>query len=253
MEEQRLEPPGAPGVCAGGVGRYPAGLSQGPMGDHSTLCGRYWSRAVAKSCNSPGFVTLSPRRRICFPPLAPGKCPLPRFCPDPGGLTFRCNLVRCRWILLPWPERGDTDYDTGKRPLNSWTALPGDRRDLRLLLRDPGPRHGAAQPPDSVHLQRPRLRPGVGSTMDILGNSRELDDDALKTDFVNLYATTPSGKQIKSSTFHLIGRTTTWPWASTLTSPPDLRQPDSAGSDERRVGFAVRHVAGRGGPAGGSV
>lgn len=45
----------------------------------------------------------------------------------------------------------------------------------------------------------------VGSTMDILGNSRELDDDALKTDFVNLYATTPSGKQIKSSTFHLIG------------------------------------------------
>ena len=45
----------------------------------------------------------------------------------------------------------------------------------------------------------------VGSTVDILGNSRELDDDALKTDFVNLYATTPSGKQIKSSTFHLIG------------------------------------------------
>lgn len=45
----------------------------------------------------------------------------------------------------------------------------------------------------------------VGSTLDILGSSRELGGDALKTDFVNLYATTPSGRQIKSSTFHLIG------------------------------------------------
>ena len=45
----------------------------------------------------------------------------------------------------------------------------------------------------------------VGSTMDILGNGRALDDEALKTDFVNLLATTPSGQQIKSSTFHLIG------------------------------------------------
>ena len=45
----------------------------------------------------------------------------------------------------------------------------------------------------------------VGSTMDILGTARELDRDALVTDFVNLYATTPSGQQIKSSTFHLIG------------------------------------------------
>ena len=27
---------------------------------------------------------------------------------------------------------------------------------------------------------------------------------ALTTDFVNLYATTPSGQQIKSSTFHII-------------------------------------------------
>lgn len=45
----------------------------------------------------------------------------------------------------------------------------------------------------------------VGSTMDILGNGAELDEEALKTDFVNLYATTPSGQQIKSSTFHLIG------------------------------------------------
>ena len=45
----------------------------------------------------------------------------------------------------------------------------------------------------------------VGSTMDILGTARELDENALVTDFVNLYATTPSGQQIKSSTFHLIG------------------------------------------------
>lgn len=45
----------------------------------------------------------------------------------------------------------------------------------------------------------------VGSTMDILGSVRELDQNALVTDFVNLYATTPSGQQVKSSTFHLIG------------------------------------------------
>ena len=45
----------------------------------------------------------------------------------------------------------------------------------------------------------------VGSTMDILGTAKELDATALVTDFVNLAATTPSGRQIKSSTFHLIG------------------------------------------------
>lgn len=45
----------------------------------------------------------------------------------------------------------------------------------------------------------------VGSTMDILGNETELSEEGLKTDFVNLYATTPSGQQIKSSTFHMIG------------------------------------------------
>ena len=45
----------------------------------------------------------------------------------------------------------------------------------------------------------------VGSTLDILGTARALDGDALVTDFVNLYATTPAGQQIKSSTFHLIG------------------------------------------------
>lgn len=45
----------------------------------------------------------------------------------------------------------------------------------------------------------------MGSTLDILGTAKELDHDALVTDFVNLYATTPSGQQVKSSTFHLIG------------------------------------------------
>ena len=45
----------------------------------------------------------------------------------------------------------------------------------------------------------------VGSTLDILGSDKSLDTTALTTDFVNLYATTPSGQQIKSSTFHLIG------------------------------------------------
>jgi len=45
----------------------------------------------------------------------------------------------------------------------------------------------------------------VGSTQDILGSDKELDTTALTTDFVNLYATTPLGRQIKSSTFHMIG------------------------------------------------
>lgn len=45
----------------------------------------------------------------------------------------------------------------------------------------------------------------VGSTLDVMGEHQELDEVGRKTDFVNLLATTPSGKQIKSSTFHLIG------------------------------------------------
>ncbi len=45
----------------------------------------------------------------------------------------------------------------------------------------------------------------VGSTLDVMGEPRELDEVGRRTDFVNLLATTPSGKQIKSSTFHLIG------------------------------------------------
>lgn len=45
----------------------------------------------------------------------------------------------------------------------------------------------------------------VGSTADILGSTRLIDENAMTTDLVNLYATTPTGSQIKSSTFHLIG------------------------------------------------
>ncbi len=45
----------------------------------------------------------------------------------------------------------------------------------------------------------------VGSTADILGSTRLIDENAMTTDFVNLYATTPAGAQIKSSTFHLMG------------------------------------------------
>lgn len=45
----------------------------------------------------------------------------------------------------------------------------------------------------------------VGSTADIMGSTRLIDETAMTTDFVNLYATTPSGAQIKSSTFHMIG------------------------------------------------
>lgn len=44
----------------------------------------------------------------------------------------------------------------------------------------------------------------VGSTMDIMGVGQDLDEEARKTDFVNLYATTPAGQQIKSSTFHMM-------------------------------------------------
>ncbi|WP_251445328.1 helix-turn-helix transcriptional regulator [Vermiculatibacterium agrestimuris] len=45
----------------------------------------------------------------------------------------------------------------------------------------------------------------VGSTLDILGSDKVLDSTTLANDFVNLYATTPSGQQIKSSTFHMVG------------------------------------------------
>ena len=45
----------------------------------------------------------------------------------------------------------------------------------------------------------------VGSTQDILGSDKVLDAATLSNDFVNLYATTPSGAQVKSSTFHLVG------------------------------------------------
>ena len=45
----------------------------------------------------------------------------------------------------------------------------------------------------------------VGSTMDIMGIGLTLDGQAATTDLINLSATTPDGRQTKSSTFHLIG------------------------------------------------
>ena len=45
----------------------------------------------------------------------------------------------------------------------------------------------------------------VGSTQDVTGTTRDLDAQALVTDLVNMFASTPDGRQIKSSTFHLIG------------------------------------------------
>ncbi len=45
----------------------------------------------------------------------------------------------------------------------------------------------------------------VGSTLDVLGTALALDEAASTADLVNLAATTPDGRQIKSSTFHLIG------------------------------------------------
>ena len=45
----------------------------------------------------------------------------------------------------------------------------------------------------------------VGSTLDVLGTGLTLDEDAYTADLVNMAATTPDGRQIKSSTFHLIG------------------------------------------------
>lgn len=45
----------------------------------------------------------------------------------------------------------------------------------------------------------------VGSTLDVLGTGLALDASAYTDDLVNLAATTPDGRQVKSSTFHLIG------------------------------------------------
>lgn len=45
----------------------------------------------------------------------------------------------------------------------------------------------------------------VGSTQDILGTNMPVSPQTQSEDLVNLHAVTPSGKNIKSSTFHLIG------------------------------------------------
>lgn len=46
---------------------------------------------------------------------------------------------------------------------------------------------------------------GVGSTLDVLGTGLALDEDMYTADLVNMAATTPDGRLIKSSTFHLMG------------------------------------------------
>ena len=43
----------------------------------------------------------------------------------------------------------------------------------------------------------------IGSTLDVLGTARVLDEQALTADLVNMAATTPDGRQIKSSTYDL--------------------------------------------------
>lgn len=45
----------------------------------------------------------------------------------------------------------------------------------------------------------------VGSIVDVLGSTKDLDELVTGVDFVNHLAVTPDGKQIKSSTFQLVG------------------------------------------------
>lgn len=45
----------------------------------------------------------------------------------------------------------------------------------------------------------------VGSTLDVLGTARALGETAATSDLINMAATTPDGRLIKSSTFHLAG------------------------------------------------
>ncbi|MFQ9915913.1 MAG: helix-turn-helix domain-containing protein [Flavonifractor plautii] len=89
--------------------------------------------------------------------------------------------------------------------MNFWTGRPAASRRCSAPPVRPWSTTWGPQPPHPVHLQRARLRPDRGLHPGHPGHRQELDEDALVTDFVNLYATTPSGQQIKSSTFHLIG------------------------------------------------
>ena len=106
----------------------------------------------------------------------------------------------------------------------------------------------------------------VGSTLDILGTDRELEPEARTSDQVNLYATTPSGAQIKSSTFHLIGEDynlalginfdyTSLVYANRIlvdlmSAQADLKTALWQGGDTR-PGRPLRRVSGRPGQAGG--
>lgn len=91
----------------------------------------------------------------------------------------------------------------------------------------------------------------VGSTLDILGTAKELDEDALVTDFVNLYATTPSGPADQEQ--HLPphrGGIQPGPWHQLRLQLPGVRQPHSGGPHERGGRPSERPVARRGQPSG---
>lgn len=45
----------------------------------------------------------------------------------------------------------------------------------------------------------------IGSIVDVLGSTRDLNEVLKEVDFVNHLAVTPDGRQIKSSTFHMVG------------------------------------------------
>ncbi|MCR8656787.1 helix-turn-helix transcriptional regulator [Paenibacillus endoradicis] len=45
----------------------------------------------------------------------------------------------------------------------------------------------------------------VGSIVDVLGSTKDMNEVLKEVDFINHLAITPDGRQIKSSTFHMIG------------------------------------------------
>lgn len=45
----------------------------------------------------------------------------------------------------------------------------------------------------------------IGSIVDVLGSTRDLNEVLKEVDFVNHLAVAPDGRQIKSSTFHMVG------------------------------------------------
>lgn len=122
-----------------------------------------------------------------------------------------------------------------RKPLNFWTGRPAASRrcsapPCETLVHDMGdPSH----PILSIYNGHVSGRT-VGSTLDILGTAKELDEDALVTDFVNLYATTPSGPADQEQ--HLPphrGGIQPGPWHQLRLQLPGVRQPHSGGPHER--------------------